>query len=153
MVTSRSRRFVVRSVVSLGVISLSGCLFGIGRGPDAGTLVITNGRTERHKIEIRVTKTSEDYEDTRFHDQTPDPETTSIWEREATFSIGADGRVKETDFLTETGAFYIEVELETGEIGSGWLGLYDAARGGVAENALRVDISEGGITVYGAHDD
>lgn len=151
----RSRRALLRAAGStIGISALGGCLFGAGSEQDPGSLVITNDHSEDHVVTVTVTKTSEDQDDTRPRDETPAPETTPVWERADRFQVDSGERVTEEDFLTETGAFYLEARLENGTRTSAWVGLYKAAGGGVAEDAISVDIEDDGrLLVRASHGD
>lgn len=155
MPSNRSRRgFLHVTGSTLGCTALSGCLFGLASNPPAGTLVTTNDHSEGHTVTVTVTKTSENDDEIRRHDQTPSPETTPIWEREEEFIVGADKRTKQENFITETGAFYLEVQVDNGERDSDWVGFYDAAGGGIAEDAIFVDIEEDGrVNISATHSD
>ena len=153
IIWSRRRALQVTSSV-LGLTILSGCLSGFANNPDPGALVIDNNHSEEQTVTVAVTKTNEDESETRRHDQTPLPETTPIWERDEQFTIGAGETLRQESFLTETGAFYLEVRLENGEHASNWVGLYEAAGGGVAEDAIYIDIYEvSRVTIYPSHSD
>lgn len=155
MPSDRSRRrFLHGTGATLGCTAVSGCLFGIASGADAGTLVIRNDDSEEHTVTISVTKTSEDDDDIGRHDETPSSETEPIWEREERFTVGGDDEARHADFLTETGAFYLDARSETDARDDEWVGLYDAADGGVAEDAIFVDIDEDGrVNVRATHGD
>lgn len=149
------RKYIHVTGPTLGFTALSGCLFGFASDTSAGTLVITNDHSEGHTVTVTVKKISENDDDTRRHDETPVPETTPIWEREEQFTVGAGKRTKQENFITETGAFYLEVQLDNGERDSDWVGFYDAAGGtSIAENAIYADIEDDGrVTLYASHSD
>lgn len=155
MPSSWSRRGILHVTGStLGSTALSGCLFGIADGADAGTLVIRNDHSEDHTVTVHVTKTSTSDDDIGGHNRTPDPESTPIWEQKEQFPVEAGKTVNEENFITETGAFYVEAQTENGESDSHWVGFYEAAGGGVAEDAIYVTIDEEGrVTVYATHSD
>ena len=148
------RRFLHTTGSALGVTVLSGCLFGLASEHPAGTLVITNDHSEEHTVTFTVRKTSDDEDDIRRHDQTPSSETSPIWEREEQFMIGAGKKEKQDEFISETGAFYLEALLENGERDSDWVGFYDAADGGIAEDVIFVDIEDDArVNLYATHSD
>lgn len=155
MSPERSRRALLQAAGStIGILALGGCLFGAGSERDAGSLAITNDHSEAHAVTVTVTKTSEDQDDTRPRDETPAPETTPVWEREERFQVESGERVAEEDFLTETGAFYLEARLEDGTREGVWVGLYKSAGGGVAVDAISVDIEDDGrLLVRASHGD
>lgn len=155
MSPDRSRRALLQAAGStVAITALGGCLFGAGPEQDAGSLAITNDHSEDHAVTVTVTKTSEDHDDTRPRDETPAPETTPVWEREDRFQVESGERVTEEDFLTETGAFYLEARLENGTRASAWVGLYKSAGGGVAVDAISVDIEDDGrLQVHASHGD
>lgn len=130
---------------------MSGCLSDT---PPAGGLVITNDHSEAHTVTVTVTKTSEDDDDLVHYDETPPASPTPIWTRESQFTVGPDERMERKQFVTETGAFYLEAELATGERDTGWVGFYEAMDGGVAEDTIMVDIAgDGRISIFLSHDD
>ncbi|MGZ0746257.1 hypothetical protein [Haloparvum sp. AD34] len=151
----RSRRALLQAAGStIGSSALAGCLFGAGSEQDPGSLAITNDHSEDHAVTVTVTKTSEDQDDTRPRDETPAPETTPVWEREDRFQVESGERVTERDFLSETGAFYLEARLEDGTHDSVWVGLYKSAGGGVAVDAISVYIEDDGrLQVHASHGD
>lgn len=103
---------------------------------------------------VTVTKTSSDDDETRRHDETPSPRTTPLWTRKNQFTVDPEEEVTEEGFITEPGAFYFEAELENGEYATAWNGFYDAAGGGIAEDAIFVSIHDHGrMTVFGTHSD
>lgn len=155
MSPDRSRRALLQAAGStIGIGALAGCLFGAGSERDAGSLAITNDHSEAHAVTVTVTKTSEDQDDTRPRDETPAPETTPVWKREDRFQVESGERVTEQDFLTETGAFYLEARLENGTHDSVWVGLYNSAGDGVAEDAISVYIEDDGrLQVHASHGD
>ena len=134
--------------------SLGGCLFGVADSPDAGTLVVRNDHSDDHTVTVQVTKTSTDDDDIRPREQTPDPESTPIWERTERFTVDAGATVTEAAFVTEPGAYYVESRTERGGSDSHWVGFYEAAGEGVGEDAIYVTINEQGrVNVYSSHSD
>lgn len=124
----------------------AGCLFG--RGDEPGLIEISNEHDQDHTVTVTVEKTSEDDDDVRGR-TTYDimtPTSTPIWRRERTFDVPANSDFRETEFLTEPGAFFIEVELDSGATSATWLGLYDS-QGGVAEEKLVIDIDVDGQVI------
>lgn len=62
--------------------------------------------------------------------------------------------MNETDFVTESGTYYIEARIESVESAHEWVEFYEAAGGGVAEDAIYVTIDEAGrVTVGASHSD
>lgn len=155
MPSSWSRRAILHVTgAALGSTAIAGCLFGVADSRDAGTLVIRNDHSEDHTVTVHVTKTSTDDDDVGPHDRTPDPESTPIWERDEQFTVQAGGTVHETDFVTEPGAYYVEARTEHGDTAHEWVGFYEAADGGVAEDAIYVTIDEAvRVTVGASHSD
>lgn len=138
------------------VTGLGGCVTWLTNGREAGTLVVDNRHSEAHTVTVTVTKTSEDSADVGGRDETPAPETDPIWRREDEFAVDAGEQVEHEAFISETGSFFIEVRLETGERASGWVGFYSAGPDGtdIAEDAIFVDIYEDGrVTLFTSHSD
>lgn len=145
MTAEWSRRRLLHATASaVGVTALSGCLFGLGSGPPAGSLVITNNRTTGHTATVTATKTSNDSDDYPHHDQTQPPESTPIWTREEQFTVAAGERITQKRFIDEPGAFFLEVQLANGERDSQWVGFYEAHGGwiGGGGDVLYVDIDD-----------
>lgn len=155
MNTNSSRReFLLVTGSTLAISGLSGCLFGFGTERSAGTLVIRNDHSEEHTVTVTVTKTSGDQDDTRSQDETPSPETSPKWKREEQFDVDPDETIEHEEFIAETGAFYLEVQLENEKSDSAWVGFYKSAGGGIAEDAIAVDIEEDGrLLLYTSHGD
>ena len=114
------RRILSGTGVLLGGSLVSGCLSDT---PSAGGLTITNDHSEEHTVTVTVTKTSEDDDDLVEYDETPPANQTPIWTRKTQFTVGADERLQRKQFITETGAFYLEAQLGTGERDTGWVDL------------------------------
>lgn len=152
MPSNWSRRTVLTGTGALfGESLVSGCLSG---SPPAGGLVIANDHSKAHTVTVMVTKTSEDDDDLVEYGETPPASPTPIWTRDAQFTVSGDERLHRKQFITETGAFYLEAQLATGERDTGWVGLYEAMDGGVAEDTIFVDIAgDGQITIFATHDD
>lgn len=154
MESNLSRRRTLHGVGSaLGMTALSGCLFG-GNSLEAGDLVIDNNHDKPHTLTVTVTKTSTDSDGAEDHEETPSPDTTPIWKRKRQFTIGSQKRKTESEFVAETGAFYLEVTFENGTEESGWVGFYPAHGGGVAEDVIHIDIfDDGRVNVSASHGD
>lgn len=149
------RRSLLGAVGAATSSVLAGCVFG--RSVEAGTLVISNDHDQRHLVTVTVRKISEDDGDIppRPHDA-PAPTGTPLWERKYSFEVPADGAVRESDLLTEPGAYYVEVSLDSGGTASTWLGLYAAGESGnqIAEAHILVSIADTGrVTVSTPVDD
>jgi hypothetical protein len=142
------RREVLRGVgLSGSLLLVSGCIQA--NDLPAGTLRIRNNQADTRDITIRVTKTSNDSDDRRY-DQTPAPDSTPVWTRTDRFTVGPNERLTREGFISETGAFYLEAELDTGESASRWFEFYEAAGGGIAEKVITVDIyEEGHVSISG----
>lgn len=155
MPSSWSRRGVLHGIgAALVSTASSGCVFGIADSPDAGTLVVRNDHADAQTVIVHVTKTSTSDDDTRPRDETPDPESTPIWERDEQFTVDAGETTNVEGFVTEPGAYYVEARTESGASSHEWVGFYEAADGGVAEDAIYVTIDEAGdVTVYASHSD
>lgn len=137
------RRTVLAVVGATGSFVLGGCVLDLDP-VQAGTLVIDNEHDQAHTVTVVVSKTSESDEDIPPGGATPT--TAPLWKRESTFEVPAGGRVRKSEFVTEPGAFYIEVRTEMGETAATWFGLYPAGPEGeqVAEGYIAVDIYEDG---------
>lgn len=137
------RRVFLSASGVLAISGSTGCLFSSGDEP--GLIEIHNDHDQDHTVTVTVEKTSEDDDDARGR-TTYDiltPTATPIWRREHTFEVPANSDFRETEFFTEGGAFFIEVELDSGATSATWLELYEN-RGGVAEEKLVIDIAEDG---------
>lgn len=147
-----SRRTLVHGIgATFGVGMMSGCLSG---QPPAGALVITNDHSETHTVTVTVTKTSEDNDDLVEYNETPPTDATPVWTRTEEFTVDADERLTQRQFITEPGAFHLEAQLATGERDTNWVGYYEAAGGGVAADTVFVEIEgTGHLDVYAAHSD
>lgn len=152
MPSTWSRRTVLqRTVATVGALAVSGCLSG---QPPAGALVITNDHSEAHTVTVTVTKTSEDTDDLVRYNTTPPADTTPIWKRQEQFTVDADERMQQDEFITEPGAFHLAAELATGRRDTGWVGYYEAADGGVGADTIFVEIAGTGfVDIYATHDD
>lgn len=135
-----------RSFLSMtGIVALpglAGCLTNTGDHP--GSLEISNDCGEAHTVTVTVQKVSEDNDRFTWNPQEdpPTPSTTPLWRRERTFEVPANSDIKETEFITEPGLFFVEVELDTGATASTWLGLSESAAGTVIEDKVEVHIME-----------
>lgn len=146
-----SRRSFLRTTTILGAPALAGCLSATADS-DAGTLVLSNDDDASHTVTLEVTKTSDDSDDVRGHDETP--KATPIWDREDAFSLDAGERKEESDYIAEPGAYFVKATLADGTEATEWLGLYEGADGEVAADTLYVTIREHGpVNVYTSHDD
>jgi len=127
---------------------LSGCVSNTDSGPESGDLEIDNGDTESHTVTVVVEKISTNSDDSYSNFITRTPESTPIWAQESRFEVDASETVKRTDYITEPGAFFVQAQLETGASTQGWIGLYESASGGVAEQYLDITIkSDRSLTV------
>ncbi|MFC7228179.1 hypothetical protein N0B31_12270 [Salinirubellus salinus] len=145
------RRRALLGACSLAV--LPGC--GVFRGLDAaaaaepGSVAIQNDDDRDHRVTVTVEQVSDDAEDVPppSADRTPAAGTTRS--REATFEVAGGGTVQETEFVTEPGAYFVTVELETGARATTWLGLSERAAGGVAGERLEVYVGgDGDVTAF-----
>ena len=156
--SNRSTDGTDRRAVLLGataaLCSLAGC--GALRGLDAaaadepGSVAIRNDDDRDHRVTVTVERVSDDPDDVPppNSDRTPEGTTTTTY-REDTFEVAAGETVNETEFVTDPGAYFVTVELETGARVTTWLGLYEDAAGGVAEEKLEVYVGrDGDVTAF-----
>ncbi|ELZ28119.1 hypothetical protein C475_04920 [Halosimplex carlsbadense 2-9-1] len=72
------------------------------------------------------------------------PEGEPIWRQSDEYRVTSDERVVASGILREPGAFFVRVGNEDGDhTAQGWIGLYEASGGGVAEDYLDISISAG----------
>lgn len=125
--------------------TVAGCT--LDSSVQAGTLVISNDHERDHVVSVTISKTSDDEGDVppRPHDASA-PTTAPLRERSYSFEVAGGATKEEPDIVTEPGAFYIDVSLETGAESSTWLGLYPAGSEGdqVAEAHIFVSIYDDG---------
>ena len=145
------RRRALLAAGSLAV--LPGC--GAFRGLDAaaadepGSVAIQNDDDRDHRVTLTVERVSDDSDDVPppNADRTPGAGTTRY--REATFEVPAGETVRETGLVTDPGAYFVTVELETGSSATTWLGLEADAAGGVAAEKLEVYVGrDGEVTAF-----
>ena len=119
-------------------------MLGGDDGPVAGDLSIRNTDSEGHTVAISVDKTSDDDDGVPTGATTDTPEAEPIWERTDEYRVASDEHTVVSGFLEEAGAFFVQVRIEGGNRSAqGWIGLYDASGGSVAEDYLEVSIAEG----------
>lgn len=150
-----TRRSVLATSAGWGAAILTGCL---SWGYQAGSLHIDNDHNQGHTVTVTVQKTSDDYGEAigRNARDPQTPSATPIWTRAWTFRVPPSSRVYEGILISEPGAFYIHVQLETGVTAALWLGLYPAGPDGdqIAEQYIAVDIyPDGRLSVSAPHDD
>lgn len=117
-----------RTLLAAGSVALlPGC--GALRGLDAaaadepGSVTIQNDDDRSHRVTVTVERVSDDADDVPppAADRTPEAGATRY--RETTFEMPAGERVREPEFVTEAGAYFVTVELGTGVSTTTWLGL------------------------------
>lgn len=147
---STDRRQVLQSVGVICASSLvSGCSFGSEGGLESGWLEIVNEDSESHTVTVTVQKVSDDKDDVPSDPVDKTPESKPISSRDHRFTVDADERRSREDFISEPGAYFVEARLDSGTTARGWIGLYQSAEGGVAEEYLEVAISgDEQMTVY-----
>ena len=142
-----------RTLLAAGSVALlPGC--GALRGLDAaaadepGSIAIQNDDDRDHRVTVTVERVSDDADDVPppNSDRTPEAGTTY---REATFEVPAGETARETGLVTDPGAYFVTVELETGASATTWLGLYEDTAGGVAAEKLEVYVGrDGEVTAF-----
>lgn len=154
MHSNLSRRQTFRVCASiLGLPTLGGCLSSLESSPDAGSLIIRNGDSVDHTVTITVTQVSNDDDNFEEFGQTPDPKHTPLWNHEEEFTVAAGEETTQANFITEPGAYYIDIDLDNGEQGNDWIELVNAS-GELAEDYIYVDINEdGSVDVFSTHQD
>lgn len=75
-------------------------------------------------------KFDDDPDKAKIHATNPSRPENPLWEKEWKFEVEANNSETNSDIITEAGSFYIEVENERGETGSGEAGLYSAGKNG-----------------------
>lgn len=141
-----SRRGILHGSFALGIAATSGCLFA-SSGPGPGALVIYNERGEQHTVSVRLEKTSTDTGNVRHSDQTPAPGTTPLWKREETFTIEGESRLVKNDYITERGAYFVDVRSQNGEHPSNWIRVSGGVNGGIASGYVVIRIQDDGRLV------
>lgn len=138
---------IIGSAFSVGI--WSGCLNSSNSGPDSGDLEIENNDSDNHSVTVVTKKVSENSDDSYSDFVTRTPESTPIWKRNNTFEIDSEETFRRNEYLSEPGAYFVRVKLETGTSAQGWIGLYESANGGVAEQYIAISIDKGGsLTVF-----
>lgn len=142
---TRNPRMNRRSVIAgltPGLILGSGCV-ALSPRVSGGGLVITNETTTSQTVSFVMLKISKDDDDVPYGNRSrPDQEPLRRWT--PTFDVAARESLREEKFITEPGAYYVEVSTETGATDGGWIGLYAAGPRGeaLAESYLSVVIKE-----------
>ncbi len=123
---------------------VAGCVTSGDDGPVAGDLLIRNTDSEAHTVAVTAEKTSTDDDAVPPERTAAAPAATPLRERSGEYRVTSDDRTVVSEFLREPGAFFVRVRIEGGDhTARGWIGLYEASGGGVAEEYLDVSISEG----------
>ena len=112
-----------------------------------GGLVINNTDTNPHTFSFEVLKMSEDDDDlphSQNRRERPNSQPLTRWEED--FDVAAGDSLREREFITEPGAYFVEVTTETGVSAGSWIGLYAAGRDGqqLAESHISVTAQEAG---------
>lgn len=119
-------------------------MLGGDDGPVAGDLSIRNTDSDGHTVAITVEKTSDDDDGVPTGATTDTPEAEPIWERTDEYRVASDEHTVVSGFLEDPGAFFVQARIEDGDrTVQGWVGLYEASGGGVAEDYLDVSLAEG----------
>lgn len=140
------RRSVLAGAATAAGLS-AGCVALSPRVP-GGALVITNESPTDHTLSFEVMKISEDYDDVPYGDKPrPDGQPLDRWNR--TFEVAAGESVRENEFITEPGAYFIEISTAAGRTAGGWIGLYPAGPQGeqLAESHVAVLIEEDSLSL------
>jgi hypothetical protein len=148
-----SRRRTLQASGTVLAMGLTGCTFG-SNTTKSGTLVLDNEQDRSWTVTVSVSKISNDDDDGPARAfSAPPPTTTPIWNQEYSYEVSADGRKTIGGFISEEGAYYIVVRLNTEVENSTWFSAYSAA-GGVGGGYVSVTIQEeGGLFVSTGHDD
>ncbi len=111
-----------------------------------GGLVIRNNDTNSHTFSFEILQMSEDDDlpPSPNRPERPDSQPLNQWEE--TFDVAAGDSRREREFITEPGAYFVDVTIETGVTASGWIGLYAAGPDGqqLAESHLAVTARDDG---------
>jgi hypothetical protein len=143
------RRRAFLTVGSLALLPGCGALRGLdAAAADApGSVAIRNDDDRDHRVTVTVERVSDDADDVPPPNSDRTPEAGGTRYREVTFEVPAGETVRETEVVTETGAYFVTVELGTGARATTWLGLYEDVAGGVAEEKLEVYVGgDGDVT-------
>jgi hypothetical protein len=106
--------------------------------------VIRNEDQAKHSVSFALTKVSQTEDRAPGPFSTETPSGTPLEEREGKREVSGGEEVIESDYISEPGTYFLAAKLQSGEGDSGWVGLYEAADSGVAEEFLLIVISEGG---------
>lgn len=139
------RRRILSLAGTLALVGTGGCT-GSSRPPPGG-IEIRNDDDRAHSVTVAAAWISEDTDDAPVSepDSVPTPKQTPKRRRERRFDVPADDSVTDPQFLTEPGAHYVTVELDSGDAEATWIGLYrSAVEGDVGGETLIVSIQEGG---------
>lgn len=131
--------------------AISGCLDGAHVGnrsstpdarPNAGALELENLTDFSEQVTVTVRKISNSSDGGPSNQPPPEqPVSEDIWHRTRSYAVGPNERRIVSDFITETGTYFIEVSGPDDEAGNEWLGLSKAYGGGVTGRYLSVVIS------------
>ena len=150
------RRFVIAGITSCLGLS-SGCV-ALSSSMPGGGLVIRNNDDTSHTFFFTVLKMSEENDDlphSKYRDIHPDEQPPDqlgqinkqpLDEWEQTLDVGAGDSLQKKEFITEPGAYFVEVSLENSNTSGTWIGLYAAGRNRqeLAESYLTVTAEEDG---------
>jgi len=109
--------------------------------------VITNETTTSHTVSFTVLKISKDDDDVPYGNRSR-PNQEPLSRSTPIFEVAARESLREEKFITEPGAYYVEVSTETSATDGGWIGLYAAGSRGeaLAESYLSVVIKENAVS-------
>jgi hypothetical protein len=140
-----TRRNLLQAIgIASCVPAIGGCVIGQEDGIRSGSLVIRNEDQAKHSVSYALTKVSQTEDRAPGPFSTKTPSGTPLEEREGRREISGGEEVVESDYISEPGTYFLTAELRSGDEDSGWVGLYEAANGGVAEEFFLIAISEDG---------
>jgi len=140
-----NRRSVITGLTP-GLVLGSGCV-ALSSRVSGGGLVITNETTTSHTVSFTVLKISKDDDDVPYGNRSR-PNQEPLSRSTPIFEVAARESLREEKFITEPGAYYVEVSTETSATDGGWIGLYAAGSRGeaLAESYLSVVIKENAVS-------
>lgn len=121
-----------------------GCVFG-GHSIKSGALVISNDQNVGFEVLVTVRKVSSRVPETQINSDSNSgntPVEEPIWRREEIYEITGNGRIEESEFISEAGIYQFEVSV--GDIGTETAikSFGKGADGGVTRGSIYISIYE-----------
>ncbi|MFC7044599.1 hypothetical protein ACFQH6_03480 [Halobacteriaceae archaeon GCM10025711] len=101
-----TRRKALRAVGIAHIVTLSGCIFGTGGGPEPGTIIVENTDAKTHTVTVTISS--------RVIDATESGQETTMSDGQAYEYEVASNEEKTVTIIEKPGDYHISASIETG---------------------------------------